>query len=289
MLTPGPDSFALGTWRFTKKHYDDFAECLAIAREFGVTHIDTADVYGGKDGFGGVEILLGQLRDEAPDLFENTTMATKIGIEFGSPYNQSPAYLRDAMQATLDRLRMDHVDLLYIHRPDNLAHPGDVAEVLDGFVSDGLARQVGVSNFTPWQVMALRQYLQAELYAHQTELSVLYTKRIFDGTLDEAMMHRTRVAAWSPLGGGQLFAEKEMLNPAIHDLRETIEDMAKAHKTDVTAIAYAFIRQHPSGAVPIIGTTNPRRLRSMLETEPVTLSRPEWYRLLEANIGHRMP
>jgi len=289
MLTPSREAFAFGTWRFSTETYDDFAECLSICKQHGITHIDTADVYGGEEGFGTVETLLGRLRSEAPELFEGTTLATKIGIEFGSPYNQSPSYLRDAMRASLDRLQMDKVDLIYIHRPDNLAHPAEVAEALDGFVLEGLAEKVAVSNYSPWQVAALRTYLQAEIYAHQIELSPLYVEPIFEGLLDDAMAHRTHIAAWSPLGGGSLFSDKAHMAAGVLRVREEMDDLAKAHGASLADIAYAFVRQHPAGAVPIIGTTKPARLRETLEASPVSLERNEWYRLLEASLGHGMP
>ena len=283
------EPFAFGTWRFSSKTYDRMAECLSACKLHGITHIDTADVYGGEEGFGTVESLLGRLRDDAPALFEGTTLATKIGIEFGSPYNQDKAYLAGAMRASLDRLRMDKVDLVYIHRPDNLVHPADLAAVLDGFVAEGLAAKVAISNFTPWQVAALRPYLENDLYAHQTEFSILHPERIFDGTLDEAMAHRTCVAAWSPLGGGAIFSQERGLPERVMRVKEALAEIASAHEVRIEDIAYAFVRQHPAGAVPIIGTTRPERLRELLAVPPVTLARPEWYRLLEASLGHKMP
>ncbi|GGD00493.1 aldo/keto reductase [Aquisalinus flavus] len=289
MLKPRKNSFAFGTWRFSTATYDDLAECLSICKEHGITHIDTADVYGGEEGFGTVETLLGRLRAEAPELFEGTTLATKIGIEFGSPYNQSPSYLRDAMRASLDRLQMDKVDLIYVHRPDNLAHPADVAEVLDRFILDGFAESVAVSNFTPWQVTALRVYLQTEIYAHQIEFSPFYVAPVFEGLLDDAMAHRTRIAAWSPLGGGQLFGDKNNMTAGVLRVREVMDALAKAHNATLADIAYAFVRKHPAGAVPIIGTTKPARLRETLDAAPVKLERKEWYRLLEAGLGRKLP
>ena len=60
---------------------------LSLARENGINHLDTADVYGGPGGFGGSERLLGVLRLRAPSLFEGVVLATKSGVEFGSPYD----------------------------------------------------------------------------------------------------------------------------------------------------------------------------------------------------------
>ena len=201
---PGRKRLAYGFWRYREGEIDDAVEMLVLARENGIDHFDTADIYGGPNGIGGSERLLGAVRARAPELFDGAVLATKIGIEPGSPYNSSRDYLTAACEGSLSRLRVERIDLLYIHRPDLLTHPGELAQTLDGLVSSGKIAAVGVSNFTTAQVDALSQYMKAPIRVHQLEFSAAHVAPLFDGTLDQAMAHGTAVAAWSPLAGGRL-------------------------------------------------------------------------------------
>lgn len=289
LVSPDGPRLAFGTWRFSSKTYEEFGECLSICREFGLTHIDTADVYGVDEAFGAVETLLGRLREEKPALFDGTTLATKIGIRPGCPYNSSPDYLEQALSESLARLNTQSVDLLYIHRPDNLAHPAEVGRTLDGFVAAGRAKAIAVSNHTPAQVAALQIHMEEPIVAHQTEISPLYVERIFDGTLDEAMAFERAVFAWSPLGGGRLFADRARMDDRTSGLRDIMDELAEKYGVSLTGIAYAFVHTLPAKVVSIIGTTRPERLRETLEEAHVTLERADWYRLLEASLGHKMP
>lgn len=113
------------------------------AMDLGVTHLDTADAY----GFGRSEELVGKAikgrRDEV-------VLATKGGIlfgEHGTGANNDPAYLRAALERSLQRLDVDYVDLYYIHRPDGNTAAEDSFGALMDFKQEGLIRAAGVSNF----------------------------------------------------------------------------------------------------------------------------------------------
>ena len=113
------------------------------AMDLGVTHIDTADVY----GTGRSEELVGKAiagrRDEV-------VLATKGGIlfgDYGSGVNNDPAYLRGALERSLKRLNVDYIDLYYIHRHDGQTPTEDAFGALMDFKREGLIRSAGVSNF----------------------------------------------------------------------------------------------------------------------------------------------
>jgi len=113
------------------------------AMDLGVTHIDTADAY----GFGRSEELVGEAikgrRDEI-------ILASKGGIlfgEFGQGASNDPAYLRGALERSLKRLNVDHVDLYYIHRHDGKTPAEEAFGALMDFKKEGLIRAAGVSNF----------------------------------------------------------------------------------------------------------------------------------------------
>jgi predicted oxidoreductase len=284
---PGKRRFAYGFWRYHENEIDDAVKMLSLARENGIDHLDTADIYGGPGGFGGAERLLGAARDRAPELFAGAVLATKIGVEPGSPYNSSPAYLTAACEGCLSRLRVERIDLLYIHRPDLLTHPAELAQTLDGFVSSGKVAAIGVSNFTSAEVDALSRHMKATIAAHQLEFSAAHVDPLFDGTLDQAMAHGIAVAAWSPLAGGRLDGSDATL--AISRVRETLQRIGKSAGVSPAAVALAFLHRHPAPVTPILGTRTPARLRDCLKANGCTLSRTDWYAIVEACRGERMP
>jgi predicted oxidoreductase len=219
---------------------------------------------------------------------EGALLATKAGVEPGSPYNSSSDYITAACDESLRRLGVDSVDLFYIHRPDFLTHPATLAAALDRLVASGKAGGVGVSNCTPAQIDALTQHLRVPLCAHQFEFSALRADPLYDGTLDQAMREDFAAIAWSPLAGGRL-GEEPTRDPAAARVREAIAGLAQRHRVAPAAIALAFLLRHPAGVIPILGTKKKERLRACLEAKDCALSRAEWYGLLEAQRGERMP
>lgn len=282
----GKRRFAYGFWRYRENEVDAAAEMLSLVRKSGIDHLDTADVYGGPGAFGGAERLLGVLRARAPELFKGAVIATKAGIEPGSPYNSSPEYLSAACEASLSRLRVDKIDLFYIHRPDFLAHPAELAETLDEIVASEKVGAIGVSNFTTSQVAALARHMKAPIAVHQLEFSAAQVDPLFDGTLDQAMARGIAVMAWSPLAGGRL---GETGAAEFSRVRETLRRIGERSGVSPTAVALAFLQRHPAPVTPILGTKTPARLRDCLTADALTLSRADWYAIVEACRGRKLP
>jgi predicted oxidoreductase len=282
----GKKRLAYGFWRYGADAVDQAVAMIAMARDNGIDHFDTADVYGGASGFGGAETLLGEVGKRWPKLLDGAFVATKAGCEPGSPYNSSAAYLKSACEASLRRLGLPRIDLFYVHRPDFLAHPAEVARALDELVAEGKIAQVGVSNYTVAEVAALTRFLKAPIVAHQIEFSAAQVVPLYDGTLDQAMEKEFAVTAWSPMARGGLGdgGPVELLH-----LRQVLAAIAARHGATPTAVAIAFLQMHPAGVTPILGSTRADRLKEALAASQLTLTRREWYDIVEATRGTRMP
>jgi predicted oxidoreductase len=281
----GERRLGYGFWRYQAHETETALKMLECVRSHGIDHLDTADIYGGASGFGGAERLLGEVRRQAPCLFEGAELATKAGVERGSPYNSSSAYLVRACEASLARLSVERIDLFYIHRPDLLIHPDDLAGTLDVLVEQGKVASIGVSNFTPAQIDALRQHLTAPLRASQIEFSAAHVAPIFDDSLDQAMKIGLEMYAWSPLAGGRLMSD----DAGVSAVRAAIASVAVAHGASLEATALGFLLTHPASVTPIIGTKDPGRLKACADSRALMLERAEWYGILEAARGERMP
>ncbi len=281
---------AWGMWRLAEngRTAGDAARLVHAALDAGITFLDTADIYGfdGAGGFGDAEALLGEVLAAEPGLRGRMVLATKGGILPPLPYDQSADYLRKAINDSLTRLKVDHVDLWQIHRPDILAHPQEVARVLDDAVASGKVRSLGVSNFTGAQTAALNQFLGHKLVSTQPEISPLRITCFENGELDQAMMLGLAPMAWSPLGGGLLTAPETPRDKAVAAALDTV---AQAQGVSRTVAAYSWLMAHPAGIIPIIGSQNAGRIAESAAALSVRWTRKDWYAVLVAARGEPLP
>lgn len=284
-------SLAYGCWRLAGTDAATAATKINTALDAGMTLIDTADIYGSRwpEGFGEAEALLGEVLATDKSLRRRMILATKGGIVPGLPYKSSAGYLVAACEASLKRLQTDTIDLYQIHRLDLLTGWQEVAGALTQLKEGGKIHHVGVSNFTPAQVSALQAHLDFPIVSQQPEFSALETAPLFDGTLDQCMERRMSVLAWSPLAGGTLLAEAGALEDTARETVKVLDRLAAEYSVNRASVALAFLTAHPAGVIPIIGTQTPARILEAIETFDVPLTRRDWYDILEAHIGNRMP
>jgi len=279
---------AWGMWRFGQSSVTEGRALIDAAFAAGVTLFDTADIYGfnGVDGFGDAELLLGKVFAEDAALRDRMILATKGGIRPPLPYDQSTAYLTEALDASLTRLGVESVDLYQIHRPDILTHPQEVGRALEAMVSSGKVRAIGVSNFTIPQIRALEAFLTIPLASLQPELSPLELGPIENGLLDLAMERDHAVLAWSPLGGGRIGSPEDDRSKAVAAALDVVAEQAGVSRA---AAAYAWIMAHPARAIPIVGTQNVARIAEIADVYKVRFTRQTWYDVLIASRGERLP
>ena len=283
-------SIAWGMWRLAEggRSAAEAARLVHTALDAGITLLDTADIYGfnGTDGFGDAEALLGEVLAAEPGLRARMVLASKGGIMPPLPYDQSADYLNAALDASLRRLKTDCIDLYQIHRPDILAHPAEVARVLDDAVAAGKVRALGVSNFTCPQVAALNHFLDNQLVATQPEISPLRITCFENGELDQAMMMGLTPLAWSPLGGGRLARPESARD---HAISAALDKVAGEHGVSRSVAAYSWLMAHPAGIIPIIGSQQAERIAEGAQAITVRWTRTDWYAVLVAARGERLP
>lgn len=281
---------AWGMWRFKGDDVRAARERVEAALEAGFTLLDTADVYGPDNGepFGAAEALLGQVLAEAPQLRDRMVLASKGGIELGSPYNSSPAYLTRAVEDSLRRMGVERMELYQIHRPDTLTHPADVARTLERLRTEGKIGEVGVSNHTAAQTAALQAHLPFPIAAAQIEFSALVVDALYDGVLDQAQASGMAVLAWSPLAQGRL-GDSLTADARAEAVRSALDTVAARAEVSRTAVAYAWLMQHPAPPIPIVGSQQPARIAEAAQATDVQISRAEWYEILTAARGVPLP
>ena len=274
---------AWGMWRLDGS-VDDVRARIDAAIEAGITLFDTADIYGFGTaiGFGGAEALFGRALAADRSLRDRMIIATKGGITPPRPYDSSAAYLAAACDASLGRLGVDVIDLYQIHRRDFLTHPQEVAAALTRMVEAGKVRALGVSNYSPAELSALQRFLDLPIVSTQPEFSPLRVAPIYDGTLDQAMAEDIAVLAWSPLGGGRL------TDPA-HPAAGLLAEQGAAFGADAVAAALSWTMVHPARIIPIVGSQNPARIRAAADAVRIEWTRDQWYAVMQAGTGEKLP
>ena len=298
MKTLFPDQFELSTyisgmWRLPLNTTEsDMTAFVETCIELGVTTFDHADIYGDY----GAEAVFGQTLKAHPHLRDQMEIVTKCGIKLLSgkrpdhlvqSYDTSAAHIRLSVENSLSNLHTDHIDLLLIHRPDFLMDADEVAETFEDLRKEGKVKHFGVSNHTVSQFDLLQSRLPFPLATNQLEFSVLHFQPMEDGTLDQAQQLGCPPMIWSPLGGGSLFTAEDERTTRV---RNALAEVGNELDTDnLMQVAFAWLRKHPSRPVIVLGTYKPDRIRESVEAEYLNMTRQQWYRIWEANKGHRVP
>jgi predicted oxidoreductase len=298
-----------GTWNPAEvgpEHRRKAIAAFEAALEAGITFYDHADIYGGT----ACESIFKDCLAAVPGSREKIFIATKVGIRNGY-YDHSPAYIKQSLRGSLDRMGLDYVDLYQMHRPDPLSHPAETAETLDGLVAQGLVKTVGVSNYYPQQTLALQKYLQAPIVSNQIAISLLRLDPIYegaaggratsesagtdsgDGVLDQCEELTITPLAYSPLGGGWLSGRREVSKDTPPNVKRTLEALTELGPAygDATPgqLALAWLLAHPAQIIPLVGSNNPEHIREAAEAAQITLSRTDWYKLWVAARGQGVP
>jgi predicted oxidoreductase len=273
---------------------------LEAAVEAGYNFIDHADIYGDTMS----ESIHGFALDKHPEWRDSLIVATKCGIRFddeppGTPhrYDFSGEHIRWSIDQSLERLKLERVDLYQLHRPDWLADPEDIAAALVDIHRAGKVRYFGVSNFRPSLVNAVQSMLPFPLVSNQVEIHFMRLDTFEDGTLDQCLEKKMTPLAWSPLAGGRLAAALDEKAPlpdgesevaAVARLRPVLADTAQAYGVTPLAILLAWQMRHPSKIIPILGSTRPEVIREATKAGSITLDRDSWYRILRAARGKKL-
>lgn len=287
-----------GTWEARKvnaKARESGLKAILAAYETGYTLFDLADIY--CEGIS--EELFGLALKQSKSLKKNAVIATKCGIrlpEAGETYRYdlSANYIIQSCENSLHRLGIDCLDIYQLHRPDWLMDPNEVAKAFTKLKKAGKVRHFGISNFKPSQASLLQSALKDSLVVNQIEISLLQLASFEDGTLDQCQQHKMTPMAWSPLAGGYLGDGKSNILPSQEKykpikIRRRLDTLARELGTSRSTIALAWLLKHPSGIIPIIGTTKPSRIRELAEADQIELSHEQWYTLLTSALKEDLP
>lgn len=298
-----------GGWNTTPYTKDDIAHTQAVietALENGITVFDHADIY----TFGKAEKVFGDVLASAPALRQNMFIQSKCGIRLADQqgpkrYDFSAEWIITSVDGILQRLRIEQLDALLLHRPDPLMDVEEVGDTLNALIAQGKIANVGVSNMNSGQMEWLQSTLEKPLIANQIEMSLLQTDWIEEGiTTGSAMArdnsfdshlfsychrHNVQLQAWGSLAQGKIASIDRASTAAEKRIATAVVKMAGDYQVSPEAVALAWLNRLPINIQPIIGTTNLARISACAQASNLTLSREHWYTLLESTRGNEVP
>jgi aryl-alcohol dehydrogenase-like predicted oxidoreductase len=252
------------------------ATVIDAAIESGITFFDTADRYGKGQSEDFLGRALGKRRDQI-------ILATKFGMEMEKgQQGASPKYIREAIEASLRRLKTDRIDLYQLHQPDPKTPIADTLDALDKLVRSGKVREIGCSNFSVAQIRDAANAAKgrADFVSVQNELSLFHRDPENDGVLAECEARGMAFLPYFPLASGLLtgkyrkgqkrpegsraadgwgpkvFTEKNL------EIVEQLIEFAESRNHTVLELAFAWLLAHKPVASVIAGASKPEQVRA---------------------------
>lgn len=291
----------LGMMRIEDKSVKEVEELVETALSVGINAFDLADIY----GRGRCEELLGLVLKNRPDLREEMWIQSKCGIriEEFTYFDFSKDYIIKSVDGILQRLKIDHLDSLLLHRPDALMESNQVAEAFDLLYKQGKVRNFGVSNQNPMMMELLKKDVKQPLAVNQLQLSAAFTPgfesgfhvnmedsqaAMRDGSIFEyCKLHDVVIQAWSVLQFGY-FKGNFVGNEKFQALNQVLDRLAFKYGVTPSTIAISWILRYPAKMQAVVGTTNPKHLREVSQAANFSLTRKEWYEIYLA-AGNNLP
>ena len=295
-------SLCFGTMQFGEgANEKDSQEMYEACRENGINFFDTAFVYtGGKS-----ELILGDLIKEERD---NIILVTKAGSVGGS----SGQNIRSQLEQSLKRLKQDYVDIFFLHHWDENIPLQETFETLQKLKEEKKFFQLGVSNFSAWQVMKAELIAQENKFPSIDILQPMYNlvKRQAEvEILPMAKSENIGVISYSPLGGGLLTGKYNIDNTSnknslgrlhdnskykkrygqnwMYDAANSLVNLANDLDYDPIALAVAWVSYNDAITAPIISARNLKQLKPSLDSVEISLDQ-ETYNLI-SNISPTPP
>ena len=291
----------LGMMRIEDKSVKEVEELVETALSVGINAFDLADIY----GRGRCEELLGLVLKNRPDLREKMWIQSKCGIriEEFTYFDFSKDYIIKSVDGILQRLKIDHLDSLLLHRPDALMESDQVAEAFDLLYKQGKVRNFGVSNQNPMMMELLKKDVKQPLAVNQLQLSAAFTPgfesgfhvnmedsqaAMRDGSIFEyCKLHDVVIQAWSVLQFGY-FKGNFVGNEKFQALNQVLDRLATKYGVTSSTIAISWILRYPAKMQAVVGTTNPKHLIEASQATNFSLTRKEWYEIYIA-AGNDLP
>jgi 1-deoxyxylulose-5-phosphate synthase len=274
------------------------------AVEGGVTFFDTADVYNA----GQSEVVTGHVLKKLFGMREEYVVATKVFSETMPGENGrglSRKHIIASIDASLERLELDYVDLYQIHRWDETTPIEETMEALHDVVRSGKVRYIGASSMFAWQFAKAQSVAPTRFVSMQNHYNLVYREEERE-MIPQCIDQGVAVIPWSPLARGMLagnrtreerltvrsrsdrFADSLYKPEVDFDVVDVVSDIASERGVPMAQVALAWLFHKPGVTAPIVGATKANHIDDALAAEQLSLGDKDMTRLEENYIPHEV-
>ena len=283
-----------GYWEaIGKVQQQDVNHLMKAVADAGINFIDTANIY----SFGQSETLLGQSLIDLGLQRNDLVIATKVRGNMNDGINNiglSRYHIFQSVDASLKRLQLDHVDILYVHGVDKRTPVEETMRALNDIVLTGKVRYIACCNWPAWMVMKAQGIAEKNGWNKFIGLQYFYSLSARDierEIVPLAADQNLGIFPWSPLAGGFLSGKFTRDNPKLADSRrggefdfppidkeksyniiDVITEVGKAHDVSAAQVALAWVRQQPGITSTIIGAKRVEQLLDNIKSTELVLT-----------------
>jgi len=278
-------------------------ELMKVVVDSGINFIDTANVY----SYGVSEKLLGQSIKDVGFNRHDLVIATKVRGRMGEGLNNvglSRYHIFQSVDESLQRLQLDHIDILYVHGVDPKTPVEEIMRTLNDIVLTGKVRYVAVCNWPAWMVMKALGIAEKNGWNKFVGMQYFYAlagRDIEREIIPLAADQNLAIMPWSPLAGGFLggkynrntekaegsrrttFDFPPINKEKAYDIIDVIAEIGKSHNASVAEIALAWVRLQKGITSTIIGAKNIDQLNANIKSTQVELTEEDLKKLDEVS------
>ena len=281
-------------------------EIMDRSLELGINFFDTANIYGGKQGEGLTEAVIGRWFEQGGGRREKVVLATKVYNPMGDWPNQSrlsALHIKKACEDSLTRLRTDHIDLYQMHHIDRDTPWEEIWQAMEQLVREGKVIYVGSSNFAGWHIAAANEAAKNRhflgLVSEQTRYNLICRAPELE-VIPACEKYGVGLIPWGPLMGGVLAGAAAKAKSgrradgnAAKDLKNNLpkvvayEKLCAKLKESPAQVGLAWLLHQKVVTAPIIGPRVAAQVDSAVQAMKLKLSTDTLTKLDEIFPGHK--
>lgn len=272
------------TWGIWGKNGDEISmiNLMNTCLENNISTFDHADIYGNYT----TEASFGNAFANAKIDREKVQFISKCGIqtEARNPikhYDLSKEYIIWSVENSLKNLKTDYLDILLLHRPSPLMQADEIAEAVEKLKSEGKIIDFGVSNFTPSQCELIQT--RTKISCNQIQFSITDFDAMNNGGLDFMQINKIVPMAWNPLGS--IFKTDSEKTSRIEKIANKLSEK---YNVETYVLLLVWILKHPAGILPVIGTTDAKRISKSIKAIEIEMDLEDWFGFYTASLGTKV-
>jgi len=280
-----PAVYGFYRWNKIENISTTMERIVNLCLELGINTFDHGDSYGSYH----CEEVFGNLLNKNVFKREDVILFTKCGLKTPNNndpgirvthYNTSGDHIEKSVESSLKKLKTDYIDIFLLDHLDPISDLEKTVQTLENLKKVGKIKNIGVANFSVFQHQLLATYLSIPIVTNHIELNLLNVQALDNGQIDYIKQRYMRPMASTPLAEGRIATGDDEHAKRV---REKLEEISPKYNVSIESVAAAWLIK--LGALPLIGTTDEKRIRNIANAFTIDLDHQDWYDLYNTSRG----